>query len=381
MVLAFVLLFPVISYLIYKLIPKRKKLLKNVEPGDYAFIVTAYMHTGNLDNVIGSLLKTDHPSFMIYVVADNCPPYEYHDPSGRVVILHPQPALTNQVKSHFFAINNFKRAHNRIVIIDSDNLLDPGFLKAIDPWFSKGYEAVQGVRTAKNHNTALACLDAINEIYYLFYDRKILFGIGSSSMLSGSGMAFTTSLYRKCLENSNTSGAGFDKVLQYAILSSGYRIAFEEKAIVYDEKTAHADQLVKQRARWNNTWFRFFPFSLKLMAQGILKFSLNRFLFGFILFRPPLFILVLLTGAVMLANLFIDPVFSLYWIVAGIIFVSGFFLALKKMHASPELYQSLKYIPKFILLQVRSLFKAKKANQYSVATEHRFHKEIDEVGK
>ncbi|RYG44693.1 MAG: hypothetical protein EOO01_19030, partial [Chitinophagaceae bacterium] len=331
--------------------------------------------------VISSLLKTDHPAFMIYVVADNCEPYEYYDPSGRVVILHPEPALTNQVKSHFFAIKNFKRDHNRLVIIDSDNLLEPGFLKAIDHWFSKGYAAVQGVRTAKNHNTPLACLDAINELYYLFYDRKILFAIGSSSMLSGSGMAFTTDLYKKCLGDSNTSGAGFDKVLQYAILSSGYRIAFEEKAIVYDEKTAHADQLVKQRARWNNTWFRFFPFSLKLMAQGIYKLSINRFLFGFILFRPPLFILVILTGILTISNLFITPVVSLYWVVAGLIFVSGFLLALRRMHAPQELYSALKYIPKFILLQVRSLFKTKKANQYSVATEHHFHKEIDEVGK
>ncbi|RYG53959.1 MAG: hypothetical protein EOO01_02940, partial [Chitinophagaceae bacterium] len=378
---AIVLLFPVISYIVYELIPKKKKLIKNVEPGDYAFIVTAYMHTGNLDNVIGSLLKTDHPNFMIYLVADNCPPYEYHDPSGRVIILHPQPSLTNQVKSHFYAIENFKRDHNRMVIIDSDNLLDSGFLKALDPWFSKGYEAVQGVRTAKNHNTPLACLDAINEMYYLFYDRKILFAIGSSSMLSGSGMAFTTKLYKKCLGNLNTSGAGFDKVLQYAILSSGYRIAFEENAIVFDEKTAHADQLVKQRARWNNTWFRFFPFSLKLIGQGLLKLSLNRFLFGFILFRPPLFILVILTGILIVLNLFINPVLSLFWIVAALIFVSGFFLALRRMNAPAELYRALKHIPKFILLQVRSLFKAKKANQYSVATEHRYHKEIDEVGK
>lgn len=379
--LATVLLFPVLSYIVYLLLPKRREAVKGTAPGDYAFIVTAYKYSGNLDNVINSLLKTDHPSFMIYVVADNCDPYEYHDPLGRVLILHPQPALTNQVKSHFYAIENFKRDHNRLVIIDSDNLLDPGFLKAIDPWFNRGYEAVQGVRTAKNSNTPLACLDAINELYYLFYDRKVLFAIGSSSMLSGSGMAFTTDLYRKCLGNSNTSGAGFDKVLQYRILSLGYTIAFAESAILYDEKTAHADQLVKQRARWNNTWFRFFPFSLKLMTQGIYTFSLNRLLFGFILFRPPLFLLVIFTGLAMLINLFVDPFFILLWFAASLIFIGGFFLALKKMHAPSQLYSALKFIPKFIWLQVRSLFKAKKANQYSVATEHRFHAEIDEVGK
>lgn len=372
--LGIVLIFPVISWVIFSVIPKKKFYQTvNNEVNDFGVIVTAYKHIDNLHNVIDSLLAMNYNNYIVYVVCDNCPPFTYREDDERVVILHPPVPFTNQVKSHFFAIENFKRAHNRIIIIDSDNLVDSEILNAIAPWFNRGYEAVQGVRTAKNINTSLARLDAVGELYYLYYDRIILFGIGSSSMLSGSGMAFTTELYRKCMGEHKLSGAGFDKVLQYRLLSAGKRIAFEPKAIVYDEKTAHSDQLVKQRARWNNTWFRFFPFSLRLMCSGLFKLSINRFLYGFILFRPPLFILLGLTSITILINFFVHPAYNIFWLFACMLFALGFLLALKQMKAPGKLYRSLLLAPKFIFLQILSLRRARKANQYSVATEHRYH--------
>ncbi len=348
---------------------------------DFGIIVTAYQYTDNLPNAIDSLLNMKYQNFMVYVVCDNCPPFSYRENDERVVILHPPEIFTNQVKSHFYAIEKFKRQHNRIVIIDSDNLVDPNFLNELIPWFNRGYEAVQGVRTAKNINTTLACLDAIGELYYLYYDRIILFGIKSSSMLSGSGMAFTTLLYHECLGNYNQTGAGFDKVLQFNLLSRNKRIAFAKEAIVYDEKTAHSDQLIKQRARWNNTWFKYFPYSLKLLMKGITNFSINQLLYGFILFRPPLFILLGITSLIIIINFLIFPLYNLYWFIACILFLSGFLLALKQLKAPAKYYKALFIAPKFIFLQVLSLFKARKANQYSVATEHRFHKPKEEIEK
>src|SRR5690606_30379501 len=102
--------------------------------------------------------------------------------------------------------------------------------------FSQGYHAVQGRRQAKNLNTTIACLDAARDNFYDFYDGKLLFKLGASSTLAGSGMAFRTKLYRECLESLEISGAGFDKVLQAEIVKRGYRIAHAPKAIVYDEK-------------------------------------------------------------------------------------------------------------------------------------------------
>lgn len=381
-IFALLLVFPVISYLIYLLV-KRKVVIKTEdskpEPG-YGIIVTAYKDASNIPNVVQSLLKLDYSNFVIYVVADACPRLEKDFNDERVVILYPDPVLENQIKSHFFAIENFKRDHERLTIIDSDNLVEPGYLKELNKSFDLGYEAVQGVRTAKNFDTAYACLDAANELYYLFYDRKILFSIGSSAMLSGSGMAFTVKLYKECLGHLlEIAGAGFDKLLQKEILWRKKRIAFAEGAIVLDEKTSSADQLVKQRARWNNTWFRYFKFGLGILLKGIVNFNLNQTLAGFILVRPPLFILLIICGMIMLANIFISLAAAIIWAGLILLFGIGFFTALLNSKTDKRIYQALIHIPKFVFLQVLSLLKVRRANQHSVATIHHYNKEIEEI--
>jgi cellulose synthase/poly-beta-1,6-N-acetylglucosamine synthase-like glycosyltransferase len=368
-----------ISFIIYLFKRKERNKIYSGPENDYGIIVTAYKNAANLDNVINSLLKLQHSHYIIYVVADACPDYEDTFHNDRVVILKPPVEFANQVTSHFYAIRNFKRDHNILTIIDSDNLVSPAYLTALDEYFNKGYHAVQGVRKAKNLDTLYACIDAVNEIYYLFYDRKILFAIGSSSMVSGSGMAFTVPLFRECMEHLDTSGAGFDKVLQKRIIERGYRIAFAENAIVYDEKTSKPDQLVKQRARWNNTWFRYFRFGYYIMGQGVKHLSINRFLFGFILTRPPLFLLLMLSFIILIANIFISLTAVIVWIFLFMIFIAGFFLALLQSETDKRIYRSLIHIPKFVLLQFFSLFKAKKANEYSVATEHSYNKEIEKI--
>ncbi|MBK7087449.1 MAG: glycosyltransferase [Chitinophagaceae bacterium] len=380
--IALILLFPVICYTWWLLLPKTQKIKSQpILAPDYGIIVTAYKYAGNLPNVITSLLNQDYPHYMIYVVADNCGDDVIFPEHDKLVILKPKPALSNQLKSHFLAINNFNRPHNIVTIIDSDNLTHPAYLSGLNKWFNRGFKAVQGVRAAKNTNTEYASLDAVNEMYYLFYDRKILFGIGSSCMLSGSGMAFTTALYKECLQSSNSSGAGFDKILQKEILLRNHRIAFAENAIVYDEKTASADQLVKQRARWINTWFRYSKFGFQLMLKGIINFNLNQWLFGFVLVRPPLFMLLFLCLAITVINFFINPYFALAWVFALLFFTLGFFLALYNSGAGKNLYKALWHIPKFVFLQIVSLFKAKKANEISVSTQHQIHEEIDTLIK
>ncbi len=371
-IVAVIILFPIFSYVVYKII-RQKPANSESHPkgeGDYAILITAYKDATNITFVVKSLLSLHYTNYIIYIIADNCPSFKDNFLDERVVLLQPEEVLQNQLKSHFYAISHFKRNHNRLTIIDSDNLVDPAFLTNIDKLFDSGYSAVQGVRKAKNLNTAYACLDAANEIYYFFFNRKILFNIGSSSMLSGSGMAFTVALYKECLEHVQDSGAGFDKILQKEIISKGYRIAFAEAAVVYDEKTAHRDQLVKQRARWNNTWFRYFSFGLQLMWQGIVQLNSNRFVFGFIIIRPPLFLLLGLSVMLLFANIFININIAIAWVIVLLGFTTGFFIALAKSDTDKRIYQALVHIPTFVFLQVLSLFKARKANQFSVATMH-----------
>ena len=183
-------------------------------------------------------------------------------------------------------------------------------------------------------------------------------------------MAFTLKLYTDCLADQQLMGAGFDKILQYEIIRRGHRIAFSEAAIVYDEKTAKSDQLVKQRARWINTWFKFFFLGTRLLMSSVSKLNLNSFLFSILLLRPPLFLLILLSGSCFVIDLFILPSILIFWLTTGILFLFVFFRALAYFKADEKIYQSLKGIPKFIFYQILAFTKVRKANKLSVATKH-----------
>jgi len=374
------LVLPLLMSFFYALVRKRRTPTAPGQPEpDYAIIITAYEQTHAVPAAVESVLAMDYRNFLVYVVADKCDVSDLKFNDARVIVLRPEQTLSSNTRSHFYAIQRFQRSHERLTIVDSDNLCEPDYLTELNKLFDKGFKAVQGVRKAKNLNTTYACLDAARDMYYHFYDGEVLFRLGSSATLAGSGMAFTTTLYRECLEHLDVTGAGFDKVLQYEIVSRGYRIAFNEKAAVYDEKTTNSDQLVKQRARWINTWFRYFGFGFKLLGKGISRFSWNQILFSIVLLRPPLFIFLLLSVLFMNVNIFIAPAVALVWMGALFCFVLGFVIGI--VHGKPDkaIVRSLVSIPKFIFFQVLSLLRARRANQISVATSHLTDQEHEQL--
>ena len=374
------LLLPLILFFFYKIsgILKNQTLeVCHVEEIDYAIIVTAYEQTDLIPAAVSSILKSNYSKFLVYVVADKCDVSNLHFNDERVILLRPEQTLASNTASHFYAIRHFKREHTHLTIIDSDNLVDSGYLNELNKYFNMGFLAVQGIRKAKNLDTKIAALDAARDLYYHFYDGKVLFGLGSSATLSGSGMAFTIGLFRECLENKDIRGAGFDKVLQYAIVKLKHRIAFAEKAIVYDEKTSASDQLVKQRSRWINTWFKYFRYGFNLLTKGLQNANLNQFLFGLTLLRPPLFIFLILSIVCLILNIFLDPSIAIAWIFAFVCFITGFGITIFQRDTDPRIYKALITIPEFMFLQVLSLLKIRSANKISVATKH-LHKKYTE---
>jgi len=375
------LVLPVCIYLLSLLKKSNAELLIKEKEVDYAIIITAYEQITHIPAAVNSLLALKYSNYLIYIVADKCDVSGLHFNDERVIILRPETTLASNTRSHFYAINNFRRQHERLTIIDSDNLAHPDYLVELNKYFNQGYLAVQGIREAKNLDTTYACLDAARDIYYHFYDGKILFKAGSSATLAGSGMAFTVALYRECLEHLDITGAGFDKILQSAIVGRNVRIAFTDKAIVYDEKTTNPNQLVNQRSRWINTWFRYFKFGFILIGKGISKGSFNQFLFGLILLRPPLFIFLLLSVICLLINAFISTTAIIWWAAGFAVFIGGFYLALTKSGTDKRVYKSLINIPRFMFYQVLSLLKARSANKRSVATRHYHTGTIDQIVK
>lgn len=376
------LILPLLLFFFYKI---KGAFLKTIEPVsaksdyDYGIIVTAYEQTDLLPSVVDSILKLNYKNFLVYIVADNCDVSNLNFNNDKINILRPDEVLASNTASHFYAISHFKRKHEIITIIDSDNLVKADYLQELNKWFEKGFDAVQGLRRAKNLNSTIAALDAARDMYYHFYDGEILFKLGSSATLSGSGMAFKTDLYIESLKNSPIKGAGFDKFLQYAIINKGYRIAFAKDAIVFDEKTSGSEQLIKQRSRWIYAWFKYFLNGFSLLKKGILNLNLNQFLFSLIILRPPLFIFLLLSVLCTIVNVFINPQIAIIWILALICFITGFSISIIQKNTDRRIYRALSGIPMFIFYQILSLFKVRSANKISVATRHVHKKNVEEI--
>ncbi|MBK0383667.1 glycosyltransferase [Pedobacter sp. SD-b] len=336
---------------------------------DYAIILTAYQETFQLQNAVASILNQSYQHFIVYLVADDCDISSLIFDDERIIVLRPERVIGSNTGSHQYAVEHFIRNHDIITIMDSDNILDKSYLSVLNLDFNYGFKAVQGVREAKNLDTNYACLDAARDIYYHFFDGEVLFKSGSSATLAGSGMAFRSDLYASFLTQNKVSGAGFDKVLQNWLVKQDIQIAFNKQAIVYDQKTSHKDQLVKQRSRWINTWFKYFSYGFGLISQGIKNKSLNQFLFGLVLLRPPLFMFLLLSVMAIAINIILGLNY-LVWLLGLLFFVLSFFLALAKSNTDKRIYSALIGIPKFMFYQVLSLTRIKSANKISVATKH-----------
>lgn len=376
------LILPLILFFFYRIKVQFTK-PESIDPQqseyDYAIIVTAYEQTDLLSSVVDSILKLNYKNYLVYIVADNCDVSELQFNDDRIIVLRPDEILASNTASHFYAISHFKRNHELLTIIDSDNLVQANYLHELNKWFDKGFLAVQGLRKAKNLNSTIAALDAARDMYYHFYDGEILFRLGSSATLSGSGMAFRTDLYIDTLKNNQVKGAGFDKFLQYAIVNKGYRIAFAKDAILFDEKTSGSGQLVKQRSRWIYAWFKYFLNGFSLLKKGILNLNLNQFLFSLIILRPPLFIFLLLSVLCTIVNVFINPQIAIIWILALICFITGFSISIIQKNTDRRIYRALSGIPMFIFYQISSLLRVRSANKISVATRHVHKKNVEEI--
>jgi cellulose synthase/poly-beta-1,6-N-acetylglucosamine synthase-like glycosyltransferase len=348
-----------------------KKNLKASTESDFAIIVTVYQHVSMLNDVVDSILNLKYKNYQVYIVADNCEDAELTFLNENISVLKPTEILASNTKSHQFAVKHFIRKHEYITIIDSDNLVHEDFLTRLNESFKLGYTAVQGLRAAKNLNTNIACLDAARDLYYHLYDGKILFEIGSSATLSGSGMAFNSELYQRFLNDVKITGAGFDKVLQAWLLLNNHRIAFDIDAVVFDEKTSKAEQLVQQRSRWINSWFKYAMLGSSIFKTGLKRFDKNQMLFGIVLLRPPLFIFLALSMVFLILNLSLGNYESVYlWTVSFLLFVISFIVALKIGRADKRIIKSLFNIPTFVYYQFVSLLNAKRANKISVSTKH-----------
>lgn len=383
---AFLLLFPFIIHLFFLISKKRKLVSPASSQADIACVITSFKNVDMALLAADSLLRQNYTNFHVYLIADAC------DITGldatrhpKLSILKPETTLGSKVRSMKYALDNFIRDHSAIAIFDPDNLADKNFLIECNNYLSAGFQAVQGRRTAKNLDTQIACLDAMGEVYYNYITKKIPFELGSSSVIAGSGMVINKGLFKDFFEmpyireNYEKVIPGEDKILHYFIVSNRERIAYNEDAVLYDEKISNAGMVQNQRARWINSYLLNLKNAGKLFLRGITSFDVNLFLSGIITLYPPLFLLILTALLFTILNLLFVEFFAIILIISVAIFILNFILVLAINKVSPRIWSALWGIPFFVLNQLLALLNIKKSNKEFLTTQNDKKMSLDDV--
>lgn len=383
-IVAFYFLLPIVLFALHYISgASQRKAISKYPPvsnklTDFAAIVTAHQDLRFIPPLVDSFLKQTYPNFTLYIVADDCNELlSFDDP--RVIILYPPDALNAKIKSTQYAIDNFIKTPDVLIIFDSDNLVHPAYLENLNKYFQAGFRVVQTHMLSKNFDNTYAKLDSIGHIYYTFYERQVKMHLGLSSAILGLGIALEFSLYKE-INYHNTVG-GFDKKLQSQLGRRVNQIGFAEDAIVYDEKVEDAAVLEKQRTRWIYSYFHHFKESWLLLWSGVKSLNMGRFLLGASMLRPPMILLVLAMMTIVIASLFIKPVIAVLWSVLIFLYLINFVFTIATQSKQKGMVQSIKHIPLVMFSQVKSLMKLKKAKQNFLKTEHKKVIYIDELLK
>jgi len=283
------------------------------------------------------------------------------------VLLRPEPALHAKVRSIKYAMERFRRAHDVVVIFDSDNLVHPKYFEVLNGYFQAGYRSVQTHMLSKNVDSVYARLDSMGNVYNTFVEREARMDVGISSSILGLGIAVDKDLYGKVLYEDHLGG--FDKKLQSFLVRSG-RIAFAPDAYVYDEKVDDGAALEKQRTRWIFAYFRYFAINWGIIREGLRSFRPDWVLFGINVVKPPLFLL--LTAAVfsLVVDLFWMPRWALAWVGILCFFALSFILIVVFKSRQKGVASSIFYAPMFVFRQFRAMLGVKKASKDFMKTEH-----------
>jgi cellulose synthase/poly-beta-1,6-N-acetylglucosamine synthase-like glycosyltransferase len=391
-ILAFFLVFPFLTVVAGLLLGRErnsKRKTQNAKQFDYANIITAYRNADIAKGLVQSLLNQPYDNHHIYLVADNADVSNWNIQHPKLTVLNPQPALNLKVKSIIHATENFVRPHDYTVVWDADNLAHPNFLNEINQYAHAGYKAIQGQRTAKNLDSKIAAADSLGEYYKNYIERFLPPRLGSSTVISGSGMAVEQQLYSSYLYGEDiTKGKELwkkmmqeDKILQNHILRANEQIVYAKDAICYDEKVSDAKSVETQRSRWLFSYFQNLPNSTGFILRGLLTFNWNKFFFGLITAAPPLFIMVGLAGLCFLLGLFIDINVSIALAVAGVVFVGTIFWTLYLSDAPKTVFGSVAALPNFIYRQFMGLFKMVNPNKNFKHSEHKVTVSVDDLIK
>lgn len=228
-----------------------------------------------------------------------------------ITLYTPHFEKSSKAKAMQYAIDSTQKKHDKIVILDADNVVAPDFLEQLNIVCQQGYRAIQCHRCAKNNNNDIAALDGISEEINNTIFRKAHNKIGLSSALIGSGMCFDFKWFSNNVHYLST--AGEDRELEALLLKQNIFIKYAEHIHVFDEKVSNSDNFQRQRLRWMTAQVQSLLSMLPYIPQAIKTCNINYIDKTFQQAMIPRSISVVVIFLMSVFMLIFHPLWSLKW--------------------------------------------------------------------
>ena len=236
---------------------RQKKWAECAPQKRFAVLIAARNEECVVGNLVESLLAQDYPRelFDVYVIPNNCT----DDTAGAARragarILDCTVPVKSKGEVLTFAFDYLFAKHDvydAYCIFDADNLVDPGFLQAMNNALCGGARAAQAYRDSKNpYDTAMS---GCYSIYYWmlgrFYNRARA-NIGLTAVINGSGFMVSADLIKE-MGGFHTYTMTEDVELTAQCALRDVRVEWVPEARIYDEQPLTFSQSWKQRKRWS----------------------------------------------------------------------------------------------------------------------------------
>jgi cellulose synthase/poly-beta-1,6-N-acetylglucosamine synthase-like glycosyltransferase len=222
----------------------------------FAVLVFARNEERVIGNLLESLREQDYPSdcFDVFVTADNCTDATAAIARDAGAVVYERQSTGPRGKGaalNWFFAEHLPSGYDACVVFDADNVVDPGFLAAMNRQLAAGHQIAVGYRMGKNPSSSWVA--GASTLFWLMQTRffHVPRALRNLPCTSVGGTGFMFSLRVLGADGWRTSSACEDIEFTLQAIAAGHFVALAQDALFYDEQPLTLGQSLKQRYRWS----------------------------------------------------------------------------------------------------------------------------------